>query len=188
MQLRIATIGWGSLICDPRTLPLEGGWQKGGPSIPVEFSRVSLDCRLTLVIDCVNGEKVSTSFALSPRTDLRDSVNDLKIREGTTQQNIGYVNLVMKDDSRRQSEQASIHDIIAEWARSHNFTGAVWTALPPNFERKIGKPFSVQNAYEYLTLLTGTVQDVALKYIAKTPEEIMTPLRRKILKRPIANL
>lgn len=185
--LRIAIIGWGSLIWDPRKLPHEGAWQTGGPVLPLEFSRVSSDCRLTLVIDFVNGEKVTTLFTLSSRTDLRDAIKDLKVREGTTLKRIGYVNVLTGEDSRQELEQASVHDSIAGWARTLNFSAAVWTALPPTFEKKTGKPFSVKNAYDYLASLPCTIRDIALQYIANTPDEVMTPLRREILQRSIVN-
>jgi hypothetical protein len=39
--MRIAILGWGSLIWDPRDLPISGPWQCGGSVIPIEFSRIS---------------------------------------------------------------------------------------------------------------------------------------------------
>ena len=46
----IACLGWGSLIWDPKDLPIESGWHTDGPHLPVEFTRVSGGERLTLVI------------------------------------------------------------------------------------------------------------------------------------------
>ena len=48
---RIGCIAWGSLLWDPRTLPLAGPFVHAGPMLPIEFSRVALDGRVTLVID-----------------------------------------------------------------------------------------------------------------------------------------
>ncbi len=48
---KIGIIGWGSLIWDPRGLPIKCKWHKNGPELPIEFSRISQDGRLTLVID-----------------------------------------------------------------------------------------------------------------------------------------
>jgi hypothetical protein len=61
----------------------------------------------------------------------------------------------------------------------------IWTALPTNFEKETGQPFSVQNAYDYLSSLPESAREVALKYIANAPDDVMTPLRREIISRPI---
>lgn len=53
--MKIAILGWGSLIWDKRNLRLAGEWQVGGPVLPIEFSRVSGYGRLTLVIDPLHG-------------------------------------------------------------------------------------------------------------------------------------
>ena len=64
--MKIAVIGWGSLIWSKRDLEIEGDWIiGGGPVLPLEFSRVSKDGRLTLVIDHTNGVAVTTSYAIS---------------------------------------------------------------------------------------------------------------------------
>ena len=33
--MKIAVIGWGSLVWDQRELPIVGGWEKGGPILAV---------------------------------------------------------------------------------------------------------------------------------------------------------
>jgi hypothetical protein len=49
--MKIACIGWGSLIWDNGNLDSKGDWQNDGPMIPVEFARQSKNGRITLVID-----------------------------------------------------------------------------------------------------------------------------------------
>ena len=44
--MKIAILGWGSLVWDSRQLPHSGEWHTGGPVLPIEFSRVSKDGRL----------------------------------------------------------------------------------------------------------------------------------------------
>ena len=54
--MRISILGWGSLIWESRPAfdDLHGAWHPDGPTLKLEFSRVSLKTRLgalTLVID-----------------------------------------------------------------------------------------------------------------------------------------
>ena len=66
-MMAIAILGWGSLVWDPRDLPHYGPWRKEGPTLTIEFSRVSSDCRLTVVVDPVAGAPCPTRYAISPR-------------------------------------------------------------------------------------------------------------------------
>jgi hypothetical protein len=178
--MRIAVLGWGSLIWDPRELPREGTWQEGGPILPIEFSRISSDSRLTLVIDPKNGAAVPTRFVLSPRADVEDAVSDLRTREGTTVDRIGFVNLA--DGHHRCNADPSAREKIQDWARSKGFEAVVWTDLYPNFEKEHSRhlPFSVENAETYLRELPKGVAIRARKYIQNAPEEVDTPLRRRL--------
>lgn len=167
------------MIWDPRGLPKEGVWEKPGPVLCLEFSRVSSDCRLTLVIDREHGDACETFFALSPRADLDDAIEDLRDREGTGKSKIGFVDLRRKN--RRGRDPKSIRDIQA-WAVANQFDGVVWTDLEANFERETGDAFSVSRATAYLDGLSATARKRAMKYIANAPEEISTPVRRELVK------
>ncbi|MBI5559837.1 MAG: hypothetical protein HY883_01000 [Deltaproteobacteria bacterium] len=175
--MKIAIIGWGSLIWDPRELPREGTWQDDGPELKIEFSRISKDARLTLVLDVANGTPVKTKYVMSPRTSLDDAIEDLREREGKVGKCIGWVDIV-----KNTSSANCTHKQVAEWCRDKGFDAAIWTDLPPNFEKETKKPFSVDNAIIYLKSLPKNVRKEALKYIRNAPECVKTSLREEVNK------
>lgn len=180
--MRIAILGWGSLIWDQRDLPISGDWERGGPVLPIEFSRISTrgeraGC-LTLVINEQHGVKVTTRFALSPRTKLDQAIADLRIREGTSSDSIGYVNLVsdtVRVYTRQQHPNAC--SAIKAWAQAQRWDAVVWTALPSNFDTEKKNPFSVDAAIQHLNGLVEPAKSHALAYLQKAPLEVVTPVR-----------
>lgn len=171
--MKIAIIGWGSLIWDQRELPTLGGWQKGGPVLPIEFSRISSDGRLTLVIDEQNGVFVRTQCAQSGSANLREAIEDLRKREGSPSSRIGVV-------SKTINNATTGFDTIKSWATTEKWDAVIWTGLPSNFEDKEHVPFTVENGLVYLSGLVGEKKDEARKYIHRAPEEVITPLRRAV--------
>lgn len=176
--MRIAIIAWGSLIWDPRSLPYDGDWQPNGPRFSVEFSRVSRDCRLTLVVDGRHGADAPTRFVTSTRRALHDAMADLRDREGTIWSRIGYVN--RKDGSDSADAFAQPGDTfqrVFDWSEERGFDAAIWTALPPSFEKETGEQFSLEAATKYLQRLPKIARKCAVTYIEKAPPEVETPLR-----------
>lgn len=179
--MKIAIIAWGSLVWDPRTLKIKGDWDNNGPMLDIEFSRVSKDGRLTLVIDLINGESVRTYFAESVRSDLGDAIADLRDREGTIRKRIGFVDLTSGTNSKAEfPEQNDVFTTIDDWCRNKKYDAAVWTALPSQFKEQTKLDFSVDNAIAYLKGLPKSARENAMKYIRKAPSKITTPVRRKI--------
>jgi hypothetical protein len=147
----------------------------------VEFSRVSKDARLTLVIDLVAGVLITTRYTLSPRTLTLDVAKDLAAREGTGLGQIGFIDVGEGTSSAdAKPEQKSTCATVRAWCQKHRFTGAVWTALNSNFRDETGKDFSTENAIAYLQDLPKSARAVALHYIRSAPEEVVTPVRNAV--------
>lgn len=180
--MKIAILGWGSLITERGELPVTGDWQTGGPVIPIEFSRISqrgvrAGC-LTLVIDPINGAPVSTQFITSSRNVLDESIIDLGKRERSNQSRIGFINL--RTDTVQtwaHTQHPSACQTIRRWAIQQGFDAIVWTALTSNFEEVYKQPFSVATALEYLKNLDPKTRASAVEYIRRTPETTQTPFR-----------
>lgn len=180
--MKIAVLGWGSLIWDMRNLRIAGVWKNGGPVLPIEFSRVSGDGRLTLVIDPLHGVSVTTRFAHSEFINLNDAIANLREREGTSAEKIGFVNLVNNTESyysRRQHHSAC--NSIRVWAQANDWQAVIWTALISNFESDGRPPFSTPAAVAYVNGLNGELKTRAFEYLQRAPEEVDTPIRRQLL-------
>jgi cation transport regulator ChaC len=170
-----ACLGWGSLIWDPRNLPIQREWFKDGPLAPVEFTRESCDGRITLVID-PKAAPVRVLWALMLPTELEEAREALRDREGIPGSNWS---------SRIRSWQRGKvppGDPILElprWAESHSVDAVIWTALKSRFCDQDTSP-SVEQVIRYLQGLTGTARDHAERYIRCAPRQIDTEYRRQI--------
>jgi hypothetical protein len=173
-------LGWGSLIWDETRaaeLPTRGDWQTDGPSLPIEFARISSDRRLTLVIT-PNAKRVPVLWAVLDVDSMEDAVALLARREGprggkpTPERNIGRY--PGGDESPEAVE-------IGAWQSGRGFAGAVWTALRPNFpSRPCGVPL-LSDAQEHLASLSGTAAAGAQSYIRNAPPQIETEFRYAIM-------
>jgi hypothetical protein len=177
---RIAILGWGSLIWEPRELETIGEWQMGGPVLPIEFSRVSNDGRLTLVVDEKNGVDVPTRYILSSRSDLADAIENLRAREKVpSNRGIGVFDRrnELRNDHVKRSAPAA-YSRISAWATECAMDGVIWTAITPRFLD--GKDFSVLAAVDYLAGLEEPIKAIALAYIRNAPPEVATPVRERV--------
>ncbi len=172
--MRIACLGWGSLIWDPRALPIRREWFKDGPFAPVEFTRQSKDGRITLVIDR-EGAPVRLLWAQMIPTDLQSARKALRDREGIKPEDCA------SGVGSWQKGEAAPPDIpdLPTWAEAHCICAAIWTALPPKFHNKNVRP-SMNQVIRYLRKLTGTPRDHAKQYVECAPRQIDTEYRRRI--------
>jgi hypothetical protein len=184
--MKIAILGWGSLVKEPRDLPIVGEWQPDGPNLWIEFSRISrkgerAGC-LTLVIDEHCGSEVTTLHVLSKRNDLVLAIVDLQEREGTSQDNIGFCEIAA---GRLAHNAVSRHpkscERIGAWAQAKGFEAVIWTALGRRFEEVLSIPFSPAAALSYLDGLSTPTREKALQYIHHAPPQTMTAFRRLLL-------
>ena len=167
----IACLGWGSLVWDPRELPIQRRWFEDGPFINVEFVRQSQDDRMTLVL-CGEVSPVRSLWAVMLAPDLASARNMLRKREGCKLEAIGSW-------SRGAASPVHITEL-PEWAKARGVSDVIWTALPSKFEAVGGSVPSVDQVVEYLSGLTGPARDAAEKYIRFAPRQIDTPYRQRI--------
>jgi hypothetical protein len=169
--MKIAYLGWGSLIWNSRELNLpENQWKKDGPLLPVEFVRISDNGRVTLVID-KKSEPLPVLWAIAKEKNIKDAVNLLAKREGPTDpKNIAHVNVA-------DVTEDPIEQVVIDWLKEKDINAAIWT----NLSYKNSRP-SVEEIINYLRDLNGDKLNLAKEYILKAPPQIMTLYRRCILK------
>lgn len=182
--MKIAILGWGSLIWDPRNLEIDksqgkNGWFDDGPMLPIEFARISKDGRLTLVIVPGNKE-VQTLYAISKFNVLDQSILNLAVREGCVQTKIG---LFVKANFKFQSRSIEIQLNIERWISEHQEIDAViWTDLTENFLEITRIPLTEENAVNYLNDLPLGIKVKAEQYIRRAPSTIDTSIRKSVEK------
>ncbi|ANJ99428.1 hypothetical protein [Serratia plymuthica] len=171
---RIACLGWGSLIWEPRDLPIQGQWSEDGPLISVEFARQSQDGRITLVL--VETEwLVPSLWAVMESEDLTSGIEALSYREGIPRKNAG------KHVCRWSAGQPSPRLIpsLSEWANANDVNHVIWTGLPPKFNGIETSP-TAEQVVEYLEKLSGEQREKAERYVRLAPSQIDTKYRRFI--------
>lgn len=176
--MKIAILGWGSLIWQPKDLKYnkELGWDKNGPYLPIEFSRISGDGRVTLIIDN-NAKQVQTLYAISLYEKLDEAILDLAVREGCLKDKIGRYD---KGSGEFIPNNFSYQKEIKEWIKNTYCDAVIWTNLGKRFKNKIGLTHSDKNVIQYLETLPEETKVFAEEYIRKAPKQIETPIRKVI--------
>jgi hypothetical protein len=176
VKKRIACIGWGSLVWDPRSLPVVGGWKADGPMLPIEFARESADGRITLVL-CDGVKAVRSYWCLLSVEDVSAAMLVLAYREGISSRmakDIGRWNLV--DDKSHGACAAEI----AEWVKAQGLDGVVWTNLPCGLRESRGVMPTEEDVLAHLAQLVGESLESAKRYVEMAPAQIDTAYRRSI--------
>lgn len=176
--MKIACLGWGSLIWRPESLLIRREWFMDGPFLPIEFVRQSKDGRLTLVI-YENAKPIRTLWALMATDDLEEAKQSLKVRENILDKNFkSHIAAVTKDE---KISNDIIKTIIQEWAKKMDLDAVIWTNLPPKFNKKDNDIPNLEEAIKYLKSLDIDIntRKTAEEYIRKAPKQIDTEYRRK---------
>jgi len=175
--MKIAVLGWGSLIWDQRDLKLNDVWKNNGPLLPVEFARISNDGRLTLVLR-EGSKSINVLWNLMNLDSLEEARENLKEREGVPNiARIGFVNLI---NNTSQSRYDHVTSVIVEWAEKNSIDAVIWTDLGVKFKDSINLDFNHMNVISYLENLPSEKKTNAKKYIVNAPEQIATELRGHI--------
>lgn len=180
LKPKIAVLGWGSLVWNPKgdssagqkPLLIQGDFQKSELEFGLEYSRVSCDGRLTLVIDSDQKIMSKIHFAESEFNTRDKVIENLREREGMP--SAKYIRFV----SRGEQHQDNVIKATTNWLGTTDFTAAAWTGLNSNYEDERGEKFTPEHALNYLLSLNGEIRDKAFGYIISAPDSVDTPLRK----------
>lgn len=175
--MEIACIGWGSLICDPRSLPISSSWNEDGPILPIEFARESSGGRITLVLTS-SQEKITTLWALMSVIDVNDAKSKLAEREDIKDKNIKY-SIGFWDAKSGDSHGNSSSEIKA-WAIKKGLDGVVWTNLKYGFKASRNVMPEYSEILKHFKSLTNEERLVAEQYVRKTPSQVATVFRKRL--------
>lgn len=128
--MKIAILGWGSLFWQPKELAFdkEFRWKEDGPTLPIEFARISSNGRLTLVLT-EKGTEVPTLYALSTHKTVNEAILNLAVREGSGRKSIGFYN---KKEEKFSPEIFKFKQNIKNWIEQTDFDAVIWTNLEDN--------------------------------------------------------
>lgn len=169
--MKIACLGWGSLIWKPGDLPVAGQWHHDGPALPIEFSRVGDSQELATAL-CADARSIPVLWAWLACDDLAQACAALKAREGIpAERHDGVGSLIITPSGLGP---------LRDWAAERGVEALVWTALPPRIHGIEGRLLSIEDAIAYLGSLRGDALKHARDYLAQVPRQIDTPIRRAV--------
>ncbi len=166
--MKIAIIGWGSLIWDPGILEIAGEWRPDGPTLPIDLCRISGGNRLTLAI-APEAPGIQTHWVASAHDDLVRAAKNLRQREKTFPEHIHYVS---PEDTHKGCHPDVLAAVQTWLAGKPDLEAAIWTGLQSNWEARRGRPFDASDALEYLRDLERKGMDQnAREYLVRTPAQ-----------------
>lgn len=169
--MKIACLGWGSLIWKPDVLPLAGNWQADGPLMQIEFCRIGDGGELATAI-CPNAAPIPVFWAWMSTSSLALACQSLRKREGIPDERVDGLGMMLIGDKAEGG--------IERWAHSKGIEALIWTGLPARVDFTEGRIPSVEEVLNYLQQLSGDKRAHARSYIEQVPAQIDTPYRRAI--------
>jgi hypothetical protein len=174
--MRIGCLAWGSLLWDPRTLPTSGCFRADGPRLPIEFSRVALDGRVTLVID-PDAASIQTYWVRLDVNSVEEAVAGLGVREKIAPEKWSdWIGSLESVDPREIAESTGVgvRRMISDWRVHQGLDAVVWTALPPRTPAgELVRP-NCEDLVVHLQLLDGEARRRAEEYIRRAPAAVQT--------------
>lgn len=169
----IVYLGWGSLVWQPRDLPVAGDWREDGPAVQVEYLRQSANGRLTLVLSPSASALPSFWTVYNGEGGVSHAKEALRAREEIPFRNLDrHVGAWLSGASAPPGIPG-----LREWAAARRVDAVIWTALPPKFNGTENLIASADDVVAYLSGLSGAVRERAEEYIRRTPSQIATPYR-----------
>lgn len=175
--MKMAFVGWGSLIRNSRGLKVAGEWQEDGPLLPIEFARISKGKRLTLVL-CPDASNVQTLWAYTAFKELKKAIMALANRERTKEDNIGFFST--QDGSSRSEAVPEVLPRIVDWAKLKQLDAVIWTDLTSDFKEETNADLNEDNVLSYISDLTPEERTEAENYVCNAPEQIDTKIRQRL--------
>ena len=174
IKQKIACIGWGSLIWRPERLKIQNHWFEDGPILPIEFTRISSDNRVTLIID-TEAKPIRTLWALMNCNDIDEAKKSLIEREGVKKDSL--IHWVNQTDNVTDEIQVGIQN----WLKEKSIDSAIWTGLSFSTKTDNKRP-SIAKIIAHLNEIEHNERQLAEEYIRKAPRQIDTEYRRQIEK------
>ena len=171
--MKIACLGWGSLIWKPGVLPVASEWHDYGPRLPIEFAREGDHGELATVL-CGGAKEQPAWWVMLSSTDLGQARELLRQREEIDPSHPEWVG-----DTETDQRGAAVEAIRA-WAHGRGIDAVVWTALPPRCDGIDGQMPSEDDAVRYLDALEGKERAHAEQYVRRVPAMIATRNRAAI--------
>ncbi len=172
--MKIACLGWGSLIWKPGILPVRRPWRRDGPDLPIDFAREGDGGELAAVL-CDSAPVARVMWALLDVRCVEAARELLRRREqipSSQPRSVGSV-----EGCANRYEYSAV---IARWARAMRLDAVVWTALPPRIFGENGRAPTIEEALAHIRELPEERRRHAEFYTRSAPMFIATPMRRAL--------